>query len=290
MKIKELGEKWPIAYKYCLKSYNVKYAAAIAKHYSPVKIYKYYSFSDPHWKKNIYDYEIAFNFPSNFNDPMDSRWFLDYEKIYKERFKDIGEVWDIENIGGKEHFLDTIQLNEEDLMYLRDMFYVSCFSTNPYSALMWGHYAEKHKGFCIEYDVKSLPENMRILLPVIYTEKPFDASMILDMRGIEDNFAMLCPYLFKSADWKYEKEWRIFVKNTGEQQQPLILNAPNAISGIYMGLKSCLYDKQYEDVEKWCEENNVKIYQMERTYLSFDLVSEEIGTIHSNKKLKGLLL
>lgn len=290
MKIKDLREKWPIAYEHCLRTYNVKYAAAIAKHYSPTKIYKYYSFSDPFWEKNLFDYEIAFNFPSNFNDPMDSRWFLDYEKIYKERFKDIGEEWNFDIIGGKERFLDTIQLNEEDLMYLRDMFYLSCFSTNPYSALMWGHYAEKHKGFCIEYDVKSLPENMRVLLPVIYAEKPFDASMILDMRGIEDNLAMLCPYLFKSVDWKYEKEWRIFIKNKGEGQQPLILNAPNAISGVYMGLKSYLYDKQYESVEEWCVKNNVRLNQMERSYLSFDLVSDEISSIRSNKKTKGLLL
>ena len=92
---------------------------------------------------------------------------------------------------------------------------------------------------------------MRIYFSVVSSKRnPFDASMILDMRGIEDSLAMLCPYLFKSADWKYEKEWRIFVKNKSEGQQPLILNAPNAISRVYMGLKSYLYDKHYQSVEK----------------------------------------
>ena len=97
-------------------------------------------------------------------------------------------------------------------------FFVSCFSTIQYSNPMWGHYADKHTGFCIEYDVSLLPKEMQLLLPVVYVERPYDASKILDMRDIDDKFACICPSLFKSIDWKYENEWRIFIPTKGNYE------------------------------------------------------------------------
>ena len=84
MKISELGDEWFRAYELCLRQYRVKEAAAIAKVYRPEKLYKYFSFNSSHWRDNAYNGELKFSFPADFNDPLDSRWFLDYEKIYKE--------------------------------------------------------------------------------------------------------------------------------------------------------------------------------------------------------------
>ena len=59
---------------------------------------------------------------------------------------------------------------------------------------------------------------MQLLLPVVYVERPYDASKILDMRDIDDKFACICPSLFKSIDWKYENEWRIFIPTKGNYE------------------------------------------------------------------------
>lgn len=121
MKISELGDKnWPIAYRKCLYDFKMKESAAIAKYYRAEKIYKYYSFKSEYRKKNIFNYEVAFNIPSSFNDPLDSRWFLNYEDILKARFEDIGEEWSKEKYG-----VVSYDLYEEDLLYLRDLFF--CF-------------------------------------------------------------------------------------------------------------------------------------------------------------------
>ena len=112
MKISELGDKnWPIAYRKCLYDFKMKESAAIAKYYRPEKIYKYYSFKSEYRKKNIFNYEVAFNIPSSFNDPLDSRWFLNYEDILIARFEDIGDEWSKEKYG-----VVSYDLYEEDLL------------------------------------------------------------------------------------------------------------------------------------------------------------------------------
>lgn len=95
MKIQELGDRWPKAYRYLLEHYQVIDAACIARCYRPKKIYKYYTFNSEYWEKNLYNGEICFNSPSCFNDPLDSRWFMDYDKLLSARFKKIGENWHV---------------------------------------------------------------------------------------------------------------------------------------------------------------------------------------------------
>lgn len=282
MKVSDLGNKWFAVYKRCLYDFRMKDAAAIATYYRPGKLYKYFSFSSEYWRQNVFNGEIAFNIPSNFNDPLDSRWFLDYERILTDRFHDIGIEWSQEEYGPI-----SVELYEEDLMYLRNMFYVSCFSSTPYANLMWGHYADKHNGFCIEYDVSLLPREMQLILPVVYVDKPYDASLILDMRGITDRFAKLCPSLFKSIDWKYEKEWRSFIPNTNAGELHIV-SAVNAITGVYFGLKC--YGPERNELEQWAEKQNIPRHQIERSYLSFDLISDNVEDIRSRKKIKGILI
>ena len=276
MKVTELGNNWSKAYEHCLNNYTVKEAIVIAKQYRPQKLYKYYSFSSEYWRGNAYQGQLAFSLPSIFNDPLDSRWFIDYKKVYKERFRKNNEEWTVDEFGGEAFFQNCIRLNEEDLLYLRYKFCLCCFSQTPHSNLMWGHYAEKHTGFCLEYDISRLPEQLQLIMPIVYTEAPFDASLLLDMCGIEDEYVQLCPLLFKSKDWSYEKEWRIILPSTTEGS-PQIISTNNVISGVYFGFKS--YGPEREELEKWAESNNITTYQIERSYLSFDLQSEKTDDI-----------
>ena len=287
MKISELGDKWFSVYEICLRQYNVKEVAAIAKAYRPRKLYKYFSFTSNHWKDNAFNGALKFSFPSDFNDPLDSRWFLNYETIFRERFREINEEWTIERFGGKDFFGNCVNLNEEDLLFLRELFCVCCFSQTPHSNLMWGHYANKHKGFCLEYDLSVFPTELNIIMPVVYTREPFDASMIIDMRGIEDKYARLCPSLFKSTDWSYEKEWRLILPNKEYDVAPCE-SVQGAISGVYFGFDS--YSSERNVLEEWAERNNIPTYQVERSYMSFELQSESIKEMRRNKTHTGLLI
>lgn len=72
---------------------------------------------------------------------------------------------------------------------------IACLSEDNLSTVMWGHYADGHKGFAIEYDFKSQQTECEIvcdnkavcsnfalklpIAPIIYSEKRFDASKLL---------------------------------------------------------------------------------------------------------------
>lgn len=101
-----------------------------------------------------------------------------------------------------------------------ESFRVACFTESPYSMLMWAHYANSHKGFCLEYEIPPYGEPyiqlFHSLLPVIYSSKRVS---ILDqcLRSLqppgltEDILWDIFKYglLMKSLNWKYQNEWRL---------------------------------------------------------------------------------
>jgi hypothetical protein len=81
-----------------------------------------------------------------------------------------------------------------------------CFSKSYKSPVQWGHYAEKHKGICIGFDVPAI--NLR---SVIYTDYRlgFDPAMVdteEKQTGWLTNF-----FLTKHSHWGYEQEERMIV-------------------------------------------------------------------------------
>ena len=114
----------------------------------------------------------------------------------------------------------TIEGDYADAARCASRFRVSCFTQSPYSMLMWSHYANNHKGFCIEYEIPPYSVEKESLFcnlfPVIYTDQRIDLSKFhlnWDRTGrpsTEDlndyyKYGLLC----KSLDWRYQQEWRL---------------------------------------------------------------------------------
>jgi hypothetical protein len=106
--------------------------------------------------------------------------------------------------------------------YLKDTFRISCFTTTPFSQLMWGGaYADQHKGFCVEYTI--LPEDnvyqdvYSNLFPVVYckTRPDVTASIVAtkDKYLTDDDLWNIYMHgaLRKSIDWVYQNEWRLLL-------------------------------------------------------------------------------
>lgn len=82
-----------------------------------------------------------------------------------------------------------------------------CFSEKWSNPVIWSHYAGRHKGICLGFNVSN-----KLLAPVKYTAKR-RAKNIIDGDGkitIDEKF-MLSLLTTKYASWKYEREFRIFV-------------------------------------------------------------------------------
>lgn len=105
------------------------------------------------------------------------------------------------------------------------------------SVLMWSHYAEKHEGFCIEYDLGN--HACLDLKPVTYkSNRSINVSNLIDWKihNVEAaKRSVLDTYFFaKAPQWGYEEEWRDIYQMNGAKGP---LQSPFQISGVYFGLR-----------------------------------------------------
>jgi hypothetical protein len=175
--------------------------------------------------------EFHFSFPYEFNDPFDSRIFIQYKgtrKEWKEFAKSIpnaedGEILleELANIKYKQSEIDKIFRYVSSNQYYN--YTVCCFSELRNNILMWSHYANKHKGICLgfkgieqagEYyfDMEEgidTSETTRAKLNTVKYQKgkPNIINPVKNINHTDESF-----YLTKSKSWQYENEYRILIK------------------------------------------------------------------------------
>jgi len=150
---------------------------------------------------------------------------------------------------------------------------VSCFSENPRSLLMWGHYADNHRGFCVEYDLQRADaEQMRKkMYPVIYSDKPYDLtpwgiSLVNGSTIFNPQWPTLA-LIFKFKDWEYEREWRALeVSQAKIDDHGWTVPAPVR---VFLRSKMATADKQ--QFRAICDPVGVEVLEMHRAEGSFEL-------------------
>lgn len=100
--------------------------------------------------------------------------------------------------------------------------------------LMWSHYADEHRGLCIEYDLTHNACSQ--IRPVDYRRaRSIKVTELMQwklQKSAEAEQNVLDTYFFaKSPQWRYEKEWRDIHPSHG------VNPAPFRISGVYFGLR-----------------------------------------------------
>jgi len=98
-----------------------------------------------------------------------------------------------------------------------------CFSDNWRSPVMWAHYANKHKGVCLGFDVADSGLDP-LAGPVVYNQErlQFVLDQGKDLYGIDQEFIRELLYT-KAHEWAYEREWRAMAD----------LKAKDATTGFY---------------------------------------------------------
>lgn len=98
------------------------------------------------------------------------------------------------------------------------------------NALMWAHYANKHKGCCIELEV---PDSTWKCVDVQYK-----TTMPKLFSGINSDEAIGAIFGVKSDFWSYEQEVR-YIKTvlTAKDGKPFKANLPVHIKRIFLGIR-----------------------------------------------------
>ena len=119
--------------------------------------------------------------------------------------------------------------------------------------LMWAHYADGHKGFCVEYDFSSEFRKQMISLNRVHYDT---VDLSKEKLSITEAFAT------KSKEWKYENEVRLISYNSGKDgdYDTVFLDEQSSIVAIYFGLKCS--DERISIIKSLLKGRGIKLYQM----------------------------
>lgn len=249
-----------------MENANIEQSEGIEEKSLPQYLYKYYSFNK-YTERIIVHNEIYFATPLEFNDPFDSKPAIDFKDFknvdldtYLEGFGDgvkkRGLPWN-EKLA-RENIEYAIENNdyrwfEENWphSHLKSMG-IFCMTEEKDNMLMWSHYSDSYKGFCLEFDTTK--GDFDIAKPVSYkNQRPLMNVVILPQKKQIANML-----LTKVKLWEYEQEWRIIDYENGYRIETF---PPHILTGVITGYRMENRDKA--DLIKWCleRENEPKLYE-----------------------------
>src|SRR5690606_31446441 len=110
---------------------------------------------------------------------------------------------------------------------------IACFSETGMEPLLWSHYTNSYRGFCIKFNVNSLIKDQGDIVKlkrVIYSDAP-------EVISQNHPFSRYYQYLLKLSNWNYEREWRLLFQNPGNSENKFYFDK-NCIEEISVGYKN----------------------------------------------------
>ena len=265
-------------------------------------VYKFRDCENEFHRRIILKNEIYFASPKSFNDPFDCHVDYDFlsltdaervdyindniqyekeeailrgESIDKKRLRIIIQ----ETLDDKAKLLEfQKKYNEDNFKTLNNKIGVFCCNEDSndeegwQNILLWSHYANGHKGFCIGFNKKMLstlfPNGKAVgtsyprLKPLVGIEK--------NRKKIITNF--VTEVSSKAKAWSYENEIR-FVKINTDKNRTVILSQ-DFIVEVTMGL--WIDDWHKNAIKTICKSKGIKLYQAEKKPFEFSITRIEI--------------
>lgn len=116
------------------------------------------------------------------------------------------------------------------------------------SLLMWAHYSDSHRGYCLEFSLTAADWKHDFM--------PFKVDYGLKRPRIPTSLALKSPsrlseaerrqlvqsmFLTKSNEWSYEREWRLMAERSNSK-----LNIrPDAITAVILGASMSANDRRF---------------------------------------------
>lgn len=202
-----------------------------AKETDKIMLYRFFSYNSNSLGPLICG-GLYFSSPKDFNDSFD----CDFRMMPTAIEKQLGISWD-----------DAVEESKADVRKIG----IACFTPHWNNSLMWAHYADKFRGFCLGFEFDNpLSRNSNLddifktyrgrpyhtleywLHEMIYAnhdEYPTMASFSFDETEEEMPEAIL---RYKAFDWQYEHEVRLSFLG-GEGVHPI----PGNFKEVYFGLR-----------------------------------------------------
>lgn len=261
--------------------------------------------------------ELFFVSPLDFNDPFDCKAFLTHngctaedlfkyicwqfkcsplrqtntdEEIRNDAFNSLCDVLGDEIFKGVSELSESLERHKAN--YFRDIkgdastdkqgIGVLSLSGKNDNILMWGHYADGHKGYCLEFNRERL-ENWLKVIPAKLAKVDYMNSYptLRDfLECVKNGIGSSLDGLFllrKSSHWGYEEEWRAIVNIDWKVAAPQIHSFPEQIlTGVIFGCE--MPDEHIITIRSYLDSWNEKpkIYRADKSESNYALEIKEM--------------
>lgn len=215
-----------------------------------LNLYSFRNFNE-HTLSDLINETVTTCNPHKMNDPFDTLFYhwLEYriDKGYSQN-KDAAELY-----------------RESSKYYRIRSFSEQSKDVYPWqNTLMWSHYADNHKGICVEYSFsekflfQQCNEELVCFNRICYEDAICDLTKDEDANGYRMLFT-------KSVDWKYENECRLLSYNPEIEGDfySIPLDKDSTIKAVYFGLRC--QEQTIETVKNILrEEKDITFYKMKK--------------------------
>lgn len=257
------------------------------ENHSPI-LYKYRNWTDSHHKDLLIKNELFLSPPSLLNDPFDCRIHENYseflktkeqkESFIKESLERNLEYFKENNISiDKGRKILTERLNNMIKFQVRSEVIsneiddksigIACLSENWNSILMWSHYADNHKGFCIGFDEKWIRfcQKFGKVKRVKYSNSYPEPNTLNNNKLTYEQ-----KYFHKSIDWQYEEEIRLMnIYNGNEKANRIEILENKHIKEIIIGLNTP--EKHKREMISIAKDKDIIVWQTIKAEFEFKI-------------------
>lgn len=253
--------------------------------YAPAFLYKYYSDS-PQNLESVKNNKMWYSAPSKFNDVFDCDITIDEKRIFDSILKMCPSAQSVR--AGSPMWLtlkgqakQSAKTMSELFSRMRSEMGIACLSESDDSLLMWAHYANSHRGMCVEYELLEINQQLMFTpVPIIYSEDRVCFDSLNTSTIEEDTTRLFLENLTtKSPQWSYEKEWRIIRDDSAcgddwdSDKKGALLNMIRPRS-IILG---CMANPDFEkQVYTYCDKNRINLFKMERDSQKYQLIKKPL--------------
>lgn len=259
----------------------------------PHYVYKFQKL-DEYTIRNMRNNSLYFNSPISYNDPFDCSLDIDIDLLRSEMqqviinsidsSKNSEQLSNMQKLLNDESHMNRITSNAfySNFLYINS---ICCFSLEKKNILMWAHYADNHKGICLEFDTKEDPSLFSQGDYVRYvSEYPK-----LTLENNNQDFIARSLLFTKSDHWSYEKEYRIRqlftedeanrryvlgLESTGKKLGLQVTFRPESLKRVFFGCALSDFTVSDEKIEKARELSRIINSFNSKTLFSFSHVSD----------------
>jgi hypothetical protein len=273
----------------------------MAQNKTPTTIYKYRNWNDGKYGRDILNkFELYLASPSQFNDPFDSkiinnhssmngserRLFID--KLLKLGIKSFDRIEPKPSYEFKVAIIEKMMIEEplgfqnyaleaEHKVVDRIIGIISMSATWN-NLLMWSHYAKEHKGYCVGFNENKMM-NSGLFKSGAMVMYPKDNAFPNIHPMMDQNESFFKRTFTKSAEWKYEQEYRFLNIFTTDKQskknERLVKIKPSFIDEVIIGMK--MPEPNVKEIVNICRKYDIKVFQAAPVDFKFELTKKEIS-------------